>query len=200
MVMSPLRRSAVLMARDPIRKASPAARTPAMRVGMLLLGAILATAAALILVQLVLDVAFDTSIPLADRSANLVVVGLPTATVLVAGVMIVRAAAGLAPEIRVWPTTTPGRWSVGLVGATVASLAVFVPLASTGRIAGGETFFSNLPAAMTLLGAWASGVMGLIAGVVAMVWREERSMTVLAAIGIGLFVSLFGVGEVLFPH
>ncbi len=190
----------MLVGSGPVRSTPSTTRTPAMRVGMILLGAVLAAVAAMILLPMLLVLVFDTSTPLAARSANLALFGLPTALVLVAGIMIVRSAAGLAPEIRVRPTTTPGRWAVGLVGGSAVAVAAFMLLAATGWITGGETFFSNLPAAMTLLGAWASGFMGLIAGVVAMVWREERSMTVLAAIGIGLFVSLFGVGEVLFPH
>ncbi len=190
----------MLVGSGPVREKPPTTPTSPKRVGMIIVGAVLVAGAALIVVPMLLALAVDTSMPLSARLANLALFGIPTALVLVAGVTIMRAGTGHAPEIQVLPTTMPGRWAVGLVGGSLTLLTLFILFVVAGQVPAAETFFENLWAAVPLLVAWASAFAGSIAGVVAMGWRGERSPTVLAAVGFGLFVSLFGIGEALFPH
>jgi hypothetical protein len=69
-----------------------------------------------------------------------------------------------------------------------------------GRGTGNETFFSNLYAAIPALLAWLSGVSAFFSGLLGIIMKKERSVLVLLAILFGLFVLMFGLGEILVPH
>jgi len=95
------------------------------------------------------------------------------------------------------PSTRPGRWSVGL-GATFLALFfinafVFMPLAldtSPSRI------LHILYGILMLICGLAAGIVGLIA----VVWKRERSWLVWLAILLGLLVLFIILFEILVPH
>jgi len=92
-----------------------------------------------------------------------------------------------------------GKWSTGLIIAFLLFLAVFLILVASGQ-RGGDTFFSNLALTIPMLLAGVSGVSALVTGIIGIVKSRERSVLVFLATAIGLFVLVFSLGEVLFPH
>ena len=65
---------------------------------------------------------------------------------------------------------------------------------------GGETFFSNLALTIPGLLAASCAVTGFVVGMVGVIKSRERSILVYFAILIGLFVLIFVLGEIIFPH
>ncbi len=96
------------------------------------------------------------------------------------------------------PSTRFGKWAGWLTGLFVALLALFLALVEAGQ-RGGETFFSNPVLAIPGLGAAASAIAGGVLGVLALKHRD-RSLVVIVAVVVGLFVLAFAIGEVAFPH
>jgi len=92
-----------------------------------------------------------------------------------------------------------GKWSTGLIIAFLLFLAVFLILVASGQ-RGGDTFFSNLALTIPMLLAGVSGVSALVTGIIGIVKSRERSVLVFMATAIGLFVLVFSLGEILFPH
>ena len=58
----------------------------------------------------------------------------------------------------------------------------------------------NLALAIPMLLAAVSGVSALVTGIIGIVKSRERSVLVFLATVIGLFVLIFSLGEILFPH
>jgi hypothetical protein len=96
------------------------------------------------------------------------------------------------------PSTVFGKWAGWLLGLFVALLALFLGLVESGQ-RGGETFFSNPTLTIPMLGAAASAIGGGVLGVLALT-RRDRSVVVVAAILVGLFVLVFTIAEFAFPH
>ena len=96
------------------------------------------------------------------------------------------------------PTTTLGKWTLGLVIAAFLCFAVFlVEIASGFR--GGDTWTWDWPTIPVLL----AGVFvfsTLVTGVISIVKSKERSVLVILATAIGLFFVILVLGEFLFPH
>ena len=80
----------------------------------------------------------------------------------------------------------------------VALLALFQGLVAAGQ-RGGETFFSNPALTIPMLGAAASAIAGGVLGVFALKHRD-RSVVVILAVLVGLFVLVYAVAEFAFPH
>ena len=97
------------------------------------------------------------------------------------------------------PTTRPGRWSLISFAAFGTFLTFFVLAVRSGQ-RGGDEFFDNLWLTVPFLAAYAAAVAGFVLGVVAIVGRGERSVSVVVVSVVGLLVTAFGVLEVLFPH
>jgi hypothetical protein len=97
------------------------------------------------------------------------------------------------------PNTTLGRLSCRLAIGSVAAFAVFFGLVAAGQ-RGGEEFFSNPWLAMAILSAAGLAVTGAAVGIAAIARQGERAWTVIGVTLFGLLVTLFAVGEVLFPH
>jgi uncharacterized membrane protein HdeD (DUF308 family) len=51
-----------------------------------------------------------------------------------------------------------------------------------------------------MLLAGTSGVFAFLTGLISVIRNRERSILVFLAMLIGLFVLLFGLGEIIFPH
>ena len=97
------------------------------------------------------------------------------------------------------PKTTLGKWSVALIIAFMVLLGVFQLLVASGQ-RGGETFFSNLVLTIPMLIAGVSGISAFATGLIGIIKSRERSVIVYLAALIGLFVLLFWIGEIAFPH
>lgn len=97
------------------------------------------------------------------------------------------------------PRTRLGQWSVELAGLFIAFFLVFVLFVSLGQ-RGGETFFSNPLLTVPMLLAALSAILGFFTGIVGIVRDRERSILTFISTGIGLFVGLFSLAEVLLPH
>ena len=96
------------------------------------------------------------------------------------------------------PTTTLGKWSLGLVIAAILCFAVFlVEIASGFR--GGDTWTWDW-ATVPILLAGVFVFSGMVTGIIVIVKSRERSVLVILATAIGLFFSLLVLGEFLFPH
>lgn len=92
------------------------------------------------------------------------------------------------------PDTGAGWWSVGLTAAFFVLFGVFQMEVASGQ-RGGQTFFSNPLLAWTMLLAAAAAIMGGLAAALAIMWKRERSLFVIAALVWGAFVLVFAIGE-----
>ena len=95
------------------------------------------------------------------------------------------------------PTTTLGKWSIGLVIAAFLCFSVFVVEIALG-FRGGDTWTWDWPTIPVLL----AGVFvfsALVTGVTGIVKSKERSVLVILATAIGLFFSLLVLGQFVFP-
>jgi len=95
-----------------------------------------------------------------------------------------------------FPSTRWGWWSIGLEIAFLVILAIRFTLIASGQ-EGGRTFFSNPSLAFSLLAAVVAAVAGGVIAFGAMIWKGERSLLVLIALLLGLYVLFFAVGEIL---
>jgi hypothetical protein len=99
------------------------------------------------------------------------------------------------------PASTAGK--IALL-AILVFIIIFV-LSQTVRFIPSEppnnpSFFSSPVHAVLLILAWATGSFAFFSGLFAVIKQRERAIPVFVAALLGLFVFLFGVGEVLFPH
>ncbi len=60
-----------------------------------------------------------------------------------------------------------------------------------------QTFFSDLPQAILILSTAAAGITGAILGVIALVFKRERSILIILSIIIGSFVLYWTIGELM---
>ncbi|MFC2024475.1 hypothetical protein ACFLTJ_02725 [Chloroflexota bacterium] len=97
------------------------------------------------------------------------------------------------------PKTNLGKWSAWLIVAFAILLGAFQLLVASGQRSG-DTFFSNPILTTPMLLAATSGIAAFITGLISIVKRKERSIAVFLAVTFGLFVILFALGEVIFPH
>jgi hypothetical protein len=97
------------------------------------------------------------------------------------------------------PETSLGKWSVGLITIFLLSLTILRLLILSGQ-RGGEQFFDNLSLAIPGLCAAAAGTAAFFTGLGGLLKSNERSLLTLLATTVGLFVFLFCLGEILFPH
>lgn len=97
------------------------------------------------------------------------------------------------------PTTNLGKWSARLIVAFAVFLASFGILVASGQ-RGGDTFFSNPILTIPILLAATSGIAAFITGLISIVRRKERSISVYLAVTLGLIVLVFVLGEIIFPH
>jgi hypothetical protein len=102
-------------------------------------------------------------------------------------------------KFTILPKTTPGKWSIGLIGGLVLFFALMWLLVASGQ-RGGETFFSNLALTVPALLAAISGIAAFFTGIISIIKSKERSVLVFLAVIIGLFVLIFCLGEFLSPH
>jgi len=92
-----------------------------------------------------------------------------------------------------------GKRSAWLIVAFAVSLALFGILVASGQ-RGGDTFFSNPILTIPIFLAATSGIAAFITGLISIVRKKERSISVYLAVTFGLIVLVFVLGEIIFPH
>ena len=97
------------------------------------------------------------------------------------------------------PKTNLGKRSAWLIVAFAVSMASFGILVASGQ-RGGDTFFSNPILTIPVLIAATSGIAAFITGIISIVRRKERSISVYVAVAFGLITLVFVLGEIIFPH
>ena len=97
------------------------------------------------------------------------------------------------------PSAVLGAWSVRLIAFAFAFFILFAALVALGQ-RGGETFFSNLVLTIPMLIAAVLAVCAFITGILSIIRNRERAVFVLISTTIGLFVLIFGLAEIIFPH
>lgn len=95
------------------------------------------------------------------------------------------------------PDTKPGKWSVILFTVLIVLVAYFFLMTGVFNQTGGETFFSNLNLAIPMVVAWASGLVSLILGVLAVFGAKSRSVLVFIIILLTLITTIYGLIAVL---
>lgn len=97
------------------------------------------------------------------------------------------------------PKTLLGKWSMKLLFGFFVFFGFFWLMILAGQ-RGGMGFFSNLYLAIPALLTAVSGVGAFLTGIVSIIKFKERSVFVFISTLIGVLVTLFVTGEVLFPH
>jgi len=97
------------------------------------------------------------------------------------------------------PNTSIGKWSVRCILSFFGFMIIFFVIVEIGE-PGGETFFQNLKLAIPILLAGISGIAALITGIVSFIISKEKSVSVILATIVGLFVLIFALGEILGAH
>lgn len=97
------------------------------------------------------------------------------------------------------PKTILGKWSVGLIIFFVIFFTTLLLLIASGE-RGGVSFFFNLKLAISGLLAAVCAIFSFFIGMIAIIRQRERSIFVYIASGMGFFIFLFVISEILFPH
>jgi len=101
----------------------------------------------------------------------------------------------------VLPTTTLGKWSIGLIISAFVLFLVFMIEVAAG-FRGGDTFsftedfWQGLP----ILLAGVCAIISMVTGIIGIVKSKERSVFVFLATAFGCFALIFVAGEFLSPH
>ena len=96
------------------------------------------------------------------------------------------------------PKTNLGKRSAWLIVAFAVSMASFGILVASGQ-RGGDTFFSNPILTIPVLIAATSGIAAFITGIISIVRRKERSISVYVAVAFGLIVLIVALAQIS-PH
>ena len=97
------------------------------------------------------------------------------------------------------PTTYLGKRAAWLIFAFAVSLASFGILVASGQ-RGGDTFFSNPILTVPILFAATSGIAAFVTGLISIVKRKERSISVYVAVAFGLVVLIVALAQIISPH
>ena len=109
-------------------------------------------------------------------------------------------------RVGILPKTKLGRWSLGLAVAmpVFLSIGMFVTTPLYESVPAGNTILEDIilrPAlALTMLTGMVSGVSAFIVGLIAIIRRKERAVLVYVATSAGAFITIFLLGELIFPH
>ncbi len=112
-------------------------------------------------------------------------------------------------EERSWkfiPKTKLGRWSVGLIIVMPILFVIGSSLSGSlyESVPAGRTIPADIAArpflALTMLAGMATGILGFITGLLAIVKQKEKALLVYISTVIGGLLILFLIGELAFPH
>ncbi len=104
------------------------------------------------------------------------------------------------------PSSTLGRWSVGLIIAMPLLFAIgssFTNLIYNGVPAGGTIpadIIARPALALTMLAGMVAGISAFITGLLAIIRKKDTAVLVYIASVIGGLLLIFLSGEILFPH
>lgn len=107
---------------------------------------------------------------------------------------------------RIMPQTTSGKWSIAASVAMPLLFAIGASLANSlyQSVPAGETILADIAArpvlALTMLAGIGSGVLALIAGLMAIVRQKEKAVLVYVSSSIGALVVLFLAAEIVGTH
>ena len=109
-------------------------------------------------------------------------------------------------RIGILPKITLGWWSLGLIVAM--PILFFIGMSFTNLLyesaPAGSTILEDItlrPAlALTMLVGMVSGVSAFITGLIAIIRQKERALLVYVATSVGAFLTIFLLGELIFPH
>jgi hypothetical protein len=109
-------------------------------------------------------------------------------------------------KVNLIPKTKLGKWSLGLI--TVMPTLFFIGTSFTNSlyksVPAGSTILEDIarrPALVfTMLVGMVTGISAFIVGLIAIIKQKERALLVYVATLIGMLLTLFLIGEVLFPH
>ena len=97
------------------------------------------------------------------------------------------------------PSTTLGRWSVGLGLSLIFFYIIGILIVTLGHQTGGDTFFDNLYISIPMCIAGLSGIGAFFTGIIGLIKFKERAVLTLLSTGIGLLVIMLILGEVISP-
>ena len=100
---------------------------------------------------------------------------------------------------RLIPKTQYGNYSGGLLLAFVLFFLMAQIAIMSGQ-RGGDTFFDNLWISMPMLLAFLSIFLSMVLGAISIIKDHERSPIIFTACIIGLLITIFVLGEFLYPH
>jgi hypothetical protein len=109
-------------------------------------------------------------------------------------------------RISVLPKTKLGRWSLGLAAAmpVLLSIGMLFTKQLYESVPAGDTILEDItlrPAlALTMLAGMVSGVSAFVTGLIAIIRQKERAVLVYIATLVGAFLTIFLLGELIFPH
>jgi len=107
---------------------------------------------------------------------------------------------------RLIPRTNPGRWSVGLIVVMPILFVIGSSLSGSlyESVQAGRTIPADIAArpflALTMLAGMATGILGFITGLLAIVKQKEKALLVYISTVIGGLLILYLIAELAFPH
>jgi hypothetical protein len=107
---------------------------------------------------------------------------------------------------KILPTTTVGKWSVGLIIAMPLLFTIGTSFTNSiyRAVPAGGTILADIAArpalALTMLAGMAAGISAFITGLLAIIRKKDNAVLVYVSSLIGALFILFLSGEILFPH
>ena len=104
------------------------------------------------------------------------------------------------------PNTALGRWSIVLILAMPIFFVIGTSFTDSfyKSTSAGETILKDIVArpalALPMLAGMVAGISACLTGLLAIVRQQENALLVYVATGIGALLSLFLLGEFMFPH
>jgi hypothetical protein len=104
------------------------------------------------------------------------------------------------------PSTTLGRWTVGLIAVMLILFVIVSAVSSTlyEFVPAGQTILADVSArpflALTMLAGMVAGISAFIVGLLAIVKQKDHALLVYVSTLVGGLLTLFLVGELAFPH
>jgi len=104
------------------------------------------------------------------------------------------------------PKTNLGRWSVGLILGFFVLIFVGSSLTNSlyESVPAGDTVFADIisrPAlALSMLAGFGAGISAFVTGLFSIIKQKERALLVFVSTLIGAALTLYLIGEFLFPH
>jgi hypothetical protein len=95
--------------------------------------------------------------------------------------------------------TRLGKWSVRLIIAFLLCFVLFTLIAALGQ-KGGATLMDNLLLAIPGFATAVCAIGAFVTGIIAVFHRGEAAVLVYVSMAVGLAVTLFVSGEILFSH